>query len=187
MAPLPLRTQRLILAEPQASDTARLLAYALANREELAPLEPLRSEAYYTLEYWEEQVRIMRDQIQAGTQVKFLLLDAAAPDGPLVGQCALTNIVRGPFQAAYLGYSLDRGAWGQGLMHEALTAVLAHAFGELGLHRVMANYMPRNERSGRVLRRLGFAVEGYARDYLMIAGRWEDHILTALTRPTPEA
>jgi ribosomal-protein-alanine N-acetyltransferase len=44
----------------------------------------------------------------------------------------------------------------------------------------MANYIPVNERSGRLLRRLGFTVEGYARDYLLIAGKWEDHVLTAL-------
>ena len=49
----------------------------------------------------------------------------------------------------------------------------------------MANYIPHNERSGRLLRRLGFMVEGYARDYLFINGAWRDHILTALTNPNP--
>jgi ribosomal-protein-alanine N-acetyltransferase len=58
-------------------------------------------------------------------------------------------------------------------------------FGELGFHRIMANYLPHNERSGRLLRRLGFVVEGYARDYLYIHGAWRDHILTALTNPDP--
>lgn len=53
------------------------------------------------------------------------------------------------------------------------------AFEALGLHRVMANYQPANERSGRFLRRLGFVPEGYARDYLYINGMWRDHILTS--------
>ncbi len=44
----------------------------------------------------------------------------------------------------------------------------------------MANYVPTNERSGRLLRRLGFTVEGYARDYLCLNGTWQDHILTSL-------
>jgi ribosomal-protein-alanine N-acetyltransferase len=44
----------------------------------------------------------------------------------------------------------------------------------------MANYMPANERSGKLLKRLGFTVEGYARDYLFIAGAWQDHVLTSL-------
>ena len=57
---------------------------------------------------------------------------------------------------------------GAGLMFEALTAAVEYVFAERRLHRIMANYVPTNERSGRLLRRLGFAVEGYARDYLYI-------------------
>lgn len=49
----------------------------------------------------------------------------------------------------------------------------------LGIHRIMANYMPRNQRSAKLLKRLGFVVEGYAREYLMINGVWEDHVMTA--------
>jgi ribosomal-protein-alanine N-acetyltransferase len=47
----------------------------------------------------------------------------------------------------------------------------------------MADYMPRNRRSAAVLRQAGFVVEGYAREYLRIDGRWEDHVLTAITNP----
>jgi ribosomal-protein-alanine N-acetyltransferase len=68
-------------------------------------------------------------------------------------------------------------------MHEALEAAIRYAFDELRLHRIMANYVPTNERSGRVLRRLGFVIEGYARDYLFIGGRFMDHVLTSLTNP----
>ena len=67
-------------------------------------------------------------------------------------------------------------------MSEALRAAIDYVFSELRLHRIMANYMPANERSGRLLRRMGFTVEGYARDYMSIAGEWRDHILTSLTR-----
>jgi len=186
MPPYPLQTPRLLLVEPGADDAPRLLSYAVENREALAPWEMIRSDRYFTLPHWSELISAMRDQIQAGTRAHFLLLDKSAPTGPLIGQCALTDIVRGPFQAAYLGYSLDRKAYGQGFMNEALSAVIEYAFDELRLHRIMANYMPANVRSCRVLRRLGFAVEGYARDYLKIAGRWEDHILTALMNPSPD-
>ena len=68
-------------------------------------------------------------------------------------------------------------------MHEALTASLDFAFRDLRLHRVMANYRPEHLRSGRLLARLGFAQEGYARDYLFIDGAWRDHILTSRTNP----
>jgi ribosomal-protein-alanine N-acetyltransferase len=68
-------------------------------------------------------------------------------------------------------------------MTEALKPALRFMFMDMNLHRIGANYMPRNQRSGNLLRRLGFVVEGYARDYLLINGTWEDHILTSLTNP----
>jgi len=58
-----------------------------------------------------------------------------------------------------------------------------YVFQDLNFHRVMAHYMPHNQRSGNVLKRLGFVVEGYARDYLLINGKWQDHILTSLINP----
>jgi ribosomal-protein-alanine N-acetyltransferase len=102
-----------------------------------------------------------------------------------LGTIAFTQIARGPFQSCMLGYALAREAQGRGLMHEGLRAAIDHVFGAMRLHRIQANYVPTNERSGRVLRRLGFAVEGYARDYLFIGGAWRDHILTALINPNP--
>ncbi len=68
-------------------------------------------------------------------------------------------------------------------MQEVVGAGIAYLFREHGLHRVMASYMPANLRSGTLLERLGFEREGYARDYLMINGRWEDHVLTARLNP----
>ena len=48
------------------------------------------------------------------------------------------------------------------------------------MHRIIAAYLPHNQRSGKLLKQLGFVVEGYARDDLMINGQWQDHILTSL-------
>ena len=61
----------------------------------------------------------------------------------------------------------------------AVRLVYDYAFSALGMHRVMANYMPENERSGRLLERLGFEREGFARKYLNIDGEWRDHVLTS--------
>ena len=101
----------------------------------------------------------------------------------MVGHASLSEVVRGPFQACFLGYSIDGDAEGKGLMREGLESIIAWGFSDFDLHRIMANYIPHNQRSGRLLRRLGFVVEGYARDYLKIDGEWQDHILTSLTRP----
>ena len=103
------------------------------------------------------------------------------PSGPFIGAATLSQIYRGPFSACYLGYHLDFGFVGQGLMQEALSAVVRHAFESLRLHRIMANYVPTNRRSASVLSRLGFVIEGYAREYVFIDGAWRDHVLTSLT------
>jgi ribosomal-protein-alanine N-acetyltransferase len=98
----------------------------------------------------------------------------------VIGQISFTSYTRGPHQSCNLGYNIDHRFEGRGLMKEALVGAIQHAFQRLKFHRIAANYMPVNERSGRVLRRLGFNVEGYARDYLFLAGAWRDHVLTAL-------
>jgi ribosomal-protein-alanine N-acetyltransferase len=96
---------------------------------------------------------------------------------------SLSNIVRGVFQAAHLGYGIDHSLQGQGLMHEAVSEIIRFAFDDLRLHRLQANYQPHNQRSAALLQRLGFVEEGLARDYLYINGAWRDHVLTSLTNP----
>jgi ribosomal-protein-alanine N-acetyltransferase len=98
----------------------------------------------------------------------------------LLGAINLTHFVRGYFHACYLGYALAERAEGRGLMFESLSLVLPFAFEKLRLHRVMANHTPDNQRSGGLLRRLGFREEGLAPRYLRIHGEWRDHVLTAL-------
>jgi ribosomal-protein-alanine N-acetyltransferase len=86
-----------------------------------------------------------------------------------------------PFQNAMLGYAVDADCQGQGLMREALQAVIAHAFSPaVHLHRIQANVRPENARSVALLQRLGFEDEGLAREYLFIDGAWRDHRMFAL-------
>ncbi len=115
----------------------------------------------------------------AGTAAYFVIRQ----DGAMIGQINLTEIMRGAFQACYLGFSIDADRQGQGFVREAAQSIVAHAFDDLGLHRIMANYMPENARSAATLAALGFQKEGLARGYLHIAGAWRDHVLTALTKP----
>jgi [ribosomal protein S5]-alanine N-acetyltransferase len=96
-------------------------------------------------------------------------------DDALVGVFLLSEIVRGGFQSAYLGYYGHTRHAGKGLMSEALELVVQHAFREMGLHRVEANIQPGNIRSIALVKRCGFRREGYSPRYLKIGGRWRDH------------
>ena len=126
-------------------------------------------------------MRRFKAELDTGVSARFVLFKRGGRD--VIGTASLTHIHRGPQHSAVLGYALAAAEQGHGYMTEAVKAVVEYAFGQLGLHRIEAGYQPHNRRSAEVLKRAGFVVEGYARDYLLINGRWEDHILTAVTNP----
>jgi ribosomal-protein-alanine N-acetyltransferase len=102
-------------------------------------------------------------------------------DDGIAGVYNLSEIVRGAFQNAYLGYYAFTPLAGTGLMRAAMPLVLAHAFDELGLHRLQANVQPENARSRALLEATGWREEGFAPRYLFIDGAWRDHVLYAVT------
>jgi ribosomal-protein-alanine N-acetyltransferase len=105
-------------------------------------------------------------------------------DGAIVGFLNLSEIVRGGFKSAYLGYGGVAAFAGQGYMTDAMRQLLREAFVELGLHRLEANIQPGNERSIALAKRCGFALEGFSPRYLKIGGRWRDHERWAIRAET---
>jgi [ribosomal protein S5]-alanine N-acetyltransferase len=174
-------TARLIVRAPDVEDADRICAYYVRNKEHLSRWDPPAPSGFYDADKWRARLATYERERVAGGALRTIFLRCDDPDGEVVGVANLTQIARGPFLCASLGYSIDEAHEGNGYMLEALTALVAYAFGPLGLHRLQANYLPINERSGALLRRLGFVVEGYARDYLFINGAFRDHILTSLT------
>ncbi|MCC6526825.1 MAG: GNAT family N-acetyltransferase [Polyangiaceae bacterium] len=168
---------------PGGAGAPRAVDYFAENREHLAPWEPPFPDTMFSRAFWERRFEQDLADHRAGRALRLVLLARSDPGGPILGFCNYTQFVRGAFMACTLGYSLSRAAEGQGYMTEALRLSTAHVFDALGMHRIQANHMPHNRRSEAVLRRLGFEVEGYARDYIYIHGAWRDHVLTALTNP----
>jgi ribosomal-protein-alanine N-acetyltransferase len=181
-----LETERTTLRIGREDDAPALVAYIERNRSHHQRWEPRAHSSYRTVET-QRRVLVRRAyDFEQGTAACFLLFERGADGGTIIGRANFTELVRGPFQACFLGYSIDGAFEGKGYMSEALRAAIAWTFEELRLHRIMANYRPENERSGRLLERLGFVREGFAKDYLFIDGAWADHVLTALTNPHPE-
>ena len=175
-----LETPRCLLRLAEPRDAPAMLDYFVRNRAFLAPTSPTWPADFFTLEYMQQRVQRSIDEFEREQSVRLFLFEHRA-DARVLGTITLDRLHRGPFQACYMGYALDQHEQGKGVMHEALQAAIGYAFAECKLHRIMANYMPTNARSGALLRRLGFVVEGYARDYLRVDGQWRDHILTSLT------
>ena len=102
-------------------------------------------------------------------------------DGAFVGTCGFhrwdtdNNI-------AEIGYDLFPSCWGQGYMNEALNAAIEHGFTAMGLNRIQAFVYPQNQRSARLLQRLGFQKEGVFRDKHLFRGVYYDHLVFSLLR-----
>jgi len=101
--------------------------------------------------------------------------------GAIAGVINISEIVRGFFQSAYLGYYSSDKYCGEGYVTEGLGLVVKGAFTTLKLHRLEANIQPNNHRSIALVRRLGFRKEGFSPRYLKIGGRWRDHERWAIT------
>jgi RimJ/RimL family protein N-acetyltransferase len=99
----------------------------------------------------------------------------------VVGTCTLAALSP-EHRRAELGFALARAAWGRGYVAEALPALLAFAFGTLGLHRLEADADPRNAGSIRALERLGFVREGHQRERYHLMDEWQDAVLYGLLR-----
>jgi ribosomal-protein-alanine N-acetyltransferase len=108
-------------------------------------------------------------------------------DGDFAGEINLTNIQRGPFQNAYVGYWIDERHAGKGYTPEGVVVVCKYAFETLLLHRLQISIIPRNSASRRVVGKLNIREEGIAVRYLEINGRWEDHVRYAITSEEWEA
>jgi ribosomal-protein-alanine N-acetyltransferase len=180
-----LETERLVVRVARPGMQAAMARFLSENfAAHLERWSPPATPAYFSESFWRERLAMAVEEFHAGRAARFVLQARSAPlGGPILGTCNYTNIVRGPFLACHLGYQIAASHEGQGLMAEALRATNGFVFSRLRLHRIMANYRPENERSGKLLDRLGFVNEGLAKDYLFIDGAWRDHILTSLTNP----
>ncbi|WP_166851202.1 GNAT family N-acetyltransferase [Isoptericola sp. BMS4] len=171
LAPVPL-THGVVLRLLRNDDGPALATAYARNRAHLAPWDPERTEEFFTSEHHTRLVPMELLELGAGRKVP-LVLDR---DGEIVGRLNLTDIVRGAFDNAHLGYWLDARLAGRGVMTAAVEAACGHA-NDLGLHRVQAATLLHNAASQAVLARTGFTRIGTAPQYLRIAGRWQDHAL----------
>jgi len=153
--------------------------YIVENREFLKPWQPKSEKRRSTKAEWNEIIQRNLARQKQGEAYYFLAVSAQS--GEIMAHCNISQIFYGPFRACYMGYAVAEKFQGQGVMFKSCRFVVDYAFNELNLHRIMANYMPRNKRSAALLEKLGFVKEGLAKDYLEINGKWEDHVLTSLT------
>lgn len=173
-------TPRLELIPARLDLAEKVADFYKRNDLHLTPWDPPKPKDFDTAAYQRNRLAQAVKANEDGTAVRWWLCLRNEPH-QLVGSVGLTAIVRGAFQNAMLGYAIDGELQGQGLMREALAAIIEYAFStEMHLHRIQANVRPENIRSLKLLERLGFEREGFAKDYLFIHDAWRDHVMFAL-------
>jgi ribosomal-protein-serine acetyltransferase len=155
-------------------DADALFDVTVANRAHLAPWMPWARDLRHPGQT-REWIRTVQRQQAEGNGFSCLVVD----DGRIAGTVSLNRVdhVNG---ATAIGYWLTEAAQGRGTMTAAVRALVGHAFGTMGLHRVVIEAAPDNVRSRAIPERLGFTEEGVLREVERVGDRWLDHVVYGL-------
>ena len=169
------RSPRLGFLAASPALAAPAAAFYHRNRAAFAPFDPVQPEDFYTSA---GQARRLAEELawaEAERSFRFLLVQPPHP-GRIIGALGLDELIRGARQSCFLSYKIDRTLWGRGYASEAIRYASGWAFRNLGLHRLEADILPRNQASLRAAAKAGYRPEGLAPRLLKINGVWEDHI-----------
>jgi ribosomal-protein-alanine N-acetyltransferase len=122
-------------------------------------------------------VRRLRAEARAGRTMPFALTWS----GTFIGQLTVANITWGSLCGATIGYWVDQGHAGRGVMPTAVALAADHCLLTMGLHRIEICIRPENANSRRVVEKLGFREEGLRPAFLHIDGAWRDHLVYVVT------
>ena len=175
-----IETENLTMRLPQMIDRDEWINLRRKSADFLMPWEPNWQDDHLTKKSFTQRVEWARKSVQNNTAIPLFIIRRS--DQLLVGAITLDNIRRGPAQTATIGYWTGEPYIRQGLMGDALPAVVNYAFETLDLSRIEAACLPKNLASRRVLEKSGFKYEGVAQSYLQISGRWRNHVLYANLR-----
>lgn len=160
-------------------DTNSVIKYFVENKEHLSPFEPNKPDKFYSYDFWVKRIVTSIKDFEKLRSLRLFIFEKAVPE-EVIGMLSFEGICKEPFYSCEMGYSLAKAKQGKGYMKQAIELSIKYGFEELNLKRIRANYTQHNQKSGMLLKKLGFVVEGYARDYIHIQNKWEDLILTSI-------
>ena len=168
----------LYLKAPSNFNFNQWVALRTKSQTFLKPWEPRWPQDDLSKIGFQRRLKSYSAQKQNGSARTYFLFRRS--DNQLIGGISLTRITHGTTSAATLGYWMGVNYAGHGHMRKAVPAVLEFAFTNLKLKRVEAACLPSNKTSINLLQKSGFKEEGYAREYMEINGKREDHVLFAI-------
>ncbi|MEO6939686.1 MAG: GNAT family protein [Candidatus Kapaibacterium sp.] len=119
-----------------------------------------------------EKILMALDRWETGTDYRFFIIEKST--NKIVGQIAITGIVRNVNQSAFIGYWIGWEHLNKGLATEATILAFEYAFEYLKLHRISLWISPDNAPSIQVAKKLELRYEGQIKSALFLGGRWQD-------------
>lgn len=148
-------------------------AFFERNRDFFEPSEPEHSAEYYTIPYQRRVLAAENTQLLRSQSIRYYLF--LKENSALIGTVSFQHIRPTPAASCEVGYRLDQAYIGHGYMTEALAFLIPKICLSYHLNRIEANILPENTASCRLIERLGFTLEGTARQYFLIQGQYRDH------------
>lgn len=173
-----IETDRLTLVPPTMQHFESWVKARKESREFLEPFEPTWPLDDLTKPAFRRRIKRYHRGERENNGIAYLIFDKQ--NETLVGGITVSRILRGVAQSCAIGYWIGKPHVQKGYMSEAVSGILDEIFMRQRFHRLEAACLPDNKASIRVLEKTGFKREGYAREYLKIAGKWQDHLLFAM-------
>ena len=173
-------SERLILRLPLKRDFEEWVALRRDAQEEFRQIEPQWRRNHLTYSNFKQRVTFSKKIYQERRAIPVFI--EKRKDNHLLGSIYVENIRKMPHASAEIGYWMGLLYRRQGLMYEALEAIITSLFKDEELSRLAALALPHNHASIALLEKLGFEREGLLKTVLEVNGQWADHFLYSLLR-----
>ena len=167
-------SERLLIRMSDVEFTDALLDYYSRNRDFFSHAEPARTDAYYTHDVQERILRQEMENIEGSVSYYYYYSLKEDPD-TIIGSISFVRIRKMPYFSVIFGYDLDEHMQGNGYATEACAASIKHILSKQEIHRIESRVRTDNQKSIRVLERLGFVFEGDEFKSIYLEGEFRDH------------
>ena len=169
--------KKVILKQPKKENWKEWAELRQRSREFLQPWEPKWPNNFLTKESFTSFINMIENSLKKKNGYNFFIFNKKKKH--LMGGISLTNFKSEGYKSITIGYWMGQDYAGRGYMKDSLKIICDYCFSDLGVNRIEAACLPKNLTSKKVLLNVGFEIEGYAKKYLNINGKLEDHLLLA--------
>ena len=169
--------KEVVLKKPMKEDWKEWAELRQRSRKFLQPWEPKWPNNFLTKESFANFISMVDSSLKKRISYNFFIFNKKSKC--LMGGISLTNYKSVGYKSITIGYWMGEEYAGKGYMKDSLKVICNYCFVDLDVNRIEAACLPKNLTSKKVLLNVGFEIEGYAKKYLDINGKLEDHLLLA--------